>query len=202
VNNLFRFRWLLLSGLLAELLIVAWSAYQSDTSITLFQWAARYSGRLSLVYFLIILGYCSLHPTFKTREITTTKFSLVLYLAILHIIHFGLLATYLYLSNNAPNPLRLIGGILAYLLIVTYPLVLYRQLRSNKQSSILLQMGYLYYVWVVILVTYITRLKGDFAGVEGDSLIHKVLIIVVVVALVGHLIISYIKPLRQQLRLS
>lgn len=198
----FRFRLLLLAGLLSELLIVGLSAFQSHSSVTLFQLSARYSGRLSLFYFLIIIGYCSFYPDFKTKTIIAAKFSLTSYLAILHVIHFGLLATYLYLSNNVPNPIRLTGGILAYLLIVVYPFLLHRSFHSNKQPSQLWQIVYLYYVWIVILVTYITRLKGHFPGVGGESLIHKIFISIVLFALVAHGAISYIKPIRQQLKLS
>jgi hypothetical protein len=65
----------------------------------------------------------------------------------------------IYLNNIALVPVKLTGGALAYLMIVSAPFVLHRLIKP-------LQMVYFYYVTVVMIVTYLSRAKGDFEGGE------------------------------------
>lgn len=90
--------------------------------------------------------------------------------AALHLIHFGFLATNIYLNEIELVPVRLIGGILAYLMIVLAPFQLYR-LRTP------FQLVYFYYVSFVMIMTYVARAKGDFEG-AAPNWFHFVALVV------------------------
>jgi len=79
--------------------------------------------------------------------------------AILHVIHFCFLATNVYLNSIELVPVKLLGGFLAYLMIVIAPSRLHK-VNFTKQLI------YFYYVILVIILTYVARVKGDFEGAE------------------------------------
>ena len=56
-------------------------------------------------------------------------------------------------------PVKVIGGVLAYLMIVLAPLYLHKLKLSW-------QLVYFYYVSFVMLMTYVGRIQGDFEGAE------------------------------------
>jgi hypothetical protein len=123
-----------------------------------FRYAARYSGRLSAMVFLMAFyGFAMAFP--KPLKENSWVRNLIRLFAIVHIIHFGFLAMNIYLNNIALVPVKLTGGALAYLMIVSAPFVLHRLIKP-------LQMVYFYYVTVVMIVTYLSRAKGDFEGGE------------------------------------
>ncbi len=83
----------------------------------------------------------------------------LLLFAVLHVIHFGFLATNVILNNIPIVPVKLTGGALAYLMIVLAPLVLHK-------LKLGWQLVYFYYVSLVMLITYVARAKGNFEGAE------------------------------------
>ncbi|MEL6721295.1 MAG: hypothetical protein AAFP82_21520 [Bacteroidota bacterium] len=149
---------LLLFGVLAELLIFGFSyGFHPETGDT-FRHAARYSGRLSLLVFLYTFYlYASNYPK-PVKEYQALRNFLTLF-AILHLIHFGFLSASVYLNAIPLETSKVIGGALAYLMIVAAPFKLH-------QVNVKLQLVYFYYVSLVMALTIVARLKGELEGAE------------------------------------
>ena len=149
---------LLTLGVLAELALFLVCYFTQPSIEEVFRHAARYSGRLSFAVFLTTFAqytFAQPQPLVQQRK---TRLWLLLF-AVLHIIHFGFLATNIILNHIPIVPIKLTGGALAYLMIVAAPFVLHR---AKKWA----QLVYFYYVSVVVCVTYLARAKGDFEGAE------------------------------------
>jgi len=123
-----------------------------------FRHAARYSGRLSLFVFLITFYIFAFGHPKPVKENTQLRNWLLLF-ALVHIIHFGFLATNVILNDIPIIPIKLTGGALAYLMIVVAPLALHK-------LKLGWQLVYFYYVSIVMIITYVARVKGDFEGAE------------------------------------
>ncbi len=152
------FNKLLLLGLFAELIVFIGSYYFYPELNETFKYAARYSGRISLLVFL----YCFYSYTFSFPKPISKNVELgnfIKLFAILHIIHFGFLATNIYLNNIELVPIKLLGGFIAYLMIVIAPFILHK-------VTFKIQLLYFYYVTLVMIITYVARIKGDFEGAE------------------------------------
>jgi hypothetical protein len=172
--------WVLYLGLTLELIILLVSGYQTDNLTTFFQSCARYSGRVSLLLFSI--AFISYPINRLSAEDESGQRKLVLYFAIVHLIHFGFLATYLYLSQSALIPVRLAGGALAYLLIIIYPII-----QSVKPSarfwSNLFPPIYYYYVWLIFFLSYLPRVRQQLPDVSGNLETYYVLFAYVIILL-------------------
>ena len=154
----YSFKKLVSLGIIAELIIFLVSAFLHPEIEETFRYAARYSGRLSLVVFLFSFYLY----TFSYRKPLAKNKSLLIFIklfAILHIIHFCFLATNVYLNSIELVPIKVLGGFLAYLMIVIAPFRLHR-------VNFITQLIYFYYVSLVMILTYVARIKGDFEGAE------------------------------------
>ncbi len=151
-------RNLLLLGIIAEMLIFL-SCYLMHPDLgEAFRHAARYSGRLSALVFIgTFYVFASSHP--KPIKENPWLVNLLSLFAVLHLIHFGFLATNVYLNDIPLVPVKLTGGALAYLMIVAAPFILSR-------LKLAFQLTYFYYVSIVMIITYVARIKGDFEGAE------------------------------------
>ena len=107
--------------------------------------AARYSGRLSLVYFLLPwLAYLQS----DRHDSTELLLAPLRTFAILHVIHFIFLALNVYLNAIALIPVKLIGGSLGYLMIVLWPFMGSWLAHRNWAFNL-----YFLYVGIVMMVT-------------------------------------------------
>lgn len=166
------FRNLLLLGVAAELLILLISYMLHPEIGETFRYAARYSGRLSaLVFLYTFYRYAASFPN-PLQENTEVRNWISIF-AILHVIHWGFLATNVYLNAIPLEVPKLIGGALAYLMIVVAPFKLH-------QVKIPFQLTYFYYVGLVMILTYVARIKGDFEG-AAPNWIHYVGISILIV---------------------
>lgn len=163
---MFKFKNLLLFGIALELTIcLVCFMLSSDLSET-FKYAARFSGRFSLVVFLAsIILFANNYPQ-NTVEFSKTR-SIAAVFAILHYIHLALLFMNVKLNALSLIPHKLAGGALAYLMILLYP-IFFERIKSNKAVHI----TYFLYVSFVMSMTYIARLKGEFEGADPE-LFHK-----------------------------
>ncbi|MDP5168649.1 MAG: hypothetical protein NWR72_00265 [Bacteroidia bacterium] len=151
-------RTLLIVGVLAEIAIFV-TAYALHPSMEeAFRFAARYSGRLSAAVFLsaFYLFAASYPAPVETNTNLRNRVSLF---AVLHLIHFGFLAANVYLNDIPLVPVKLTGGALAYLMIVAAPFYLHK-------ANFKLQLTYFYYASLVMILTYVARIKGDFQGAD------------------------------------
>ena len=167
---------LLILGVLAEISIFFISYALNPTMGETFRHAARYSGRLSALVFLLTFYLYATSSPKPVRENTPLRNFLTLF-AVLHVIHFGFLATNVYLNAIPLEPPKLAGGMLAYLMIVIAPF----QLHKVKFP---VQMVYFYYVSLVMVITYIARIKGDFVGAEPYWLHYAIMGTLILAALV------------------
>lgn len=151
-------RTLLLLGVAAELVVLLISYLLFPSMEETFRHAARYSGRLSAVVFMGVFYLYATSVPKPVIENRLLRYGLITF-AVMHVIHFGFLATNVWLNNIPMVPTKLTGGALAYLMIVAAPFVLHRLKRG-------FQLVYFYYVSLVMIITYVARINGDFEGAE------------------------------------
>lgn len=149
---------MLLIGVTLELLLLIVSYLLHPSLEDTFRYAARYSGRLSLIVFLYTFYlFAMAHPK-SIKENQQLRNYITLF-AVLHLIHFGFLAMSVYLNAIPLETTKVIGGALAYLMIIIAPFKLY-------QIGFRFQLIYFYYVSLVMALTLVARIKGDFEGAE------------------------------------
>lgn len=149
---------LLLLGVAAEVAIFLASYGLHPEVNETFRYAARYSGRLSALVFLWTFYQYAASFSIPLAENSQLR-NWILLFAVLHLIHFGFLATNVYRNNIPLEAVKVAGGALAYLMIVFAPFVLHR-------LNVKLQLVYFYYVSLVMTLTNVARAKGDFVGAE------------------------------------
>ena len=164
INN-FSYRQLLFAGIFLETIIFFIFFYSKQDLGDVFRYSARYSGRLSLIIYL----YCfyKFYRAFLNSDNLKRVKDLVFIFGVLHVIHFGFLALSVYLNNLPIIPVKITGGALAYLMIIIYPFII------EKIKKPIYHLIYFYYVGIVMLMTYVARIKGDFEGAEPE-IFHKI----------------------------
>ncbi len=163
----FSLRTLLLLGIAAEITIFLVASAMQPSMEEAFRYAARYSGRLSAFVFLAVFYLFSRSYPTPVSENPPLRNSIILF-AVLHVVHFGFLTTNIYLNDIPLVPTKLLGGALAYLMIVAAPFFLHK-------VKLVFQLVYFYYVTLVMTITYVARIKGDFEG-AGPSWFHGLMI--------------------------
>lgn len=159
-------------GIALELFVLVVSyAYSKNDVALFFQLSARFSGRVSLLFFCMLFIYATLHPSLERKsEPMSIKFILASNFAICHLIHWAFLAIAMHLNNRPLVPVKLIGGALAYLMIVMLPFILKGKGINNTFLKWTLQV-YLFYVWSIFFITYLSRVTGSsnppFASVKA-----------------------------------
>ena len=149
---------LLVIGLVLEIIIFVVSYLLHPSMEDTFRYAARYSGRLSLLVFIYTFYLYAISYSKPLEKDGQVK-SFVRLFAFLHVIHFGFLAMSVYLNSIPLETVKVIGGALAYLMIVVAPFKLHL-VRPR------FQLIYFYYVSFVMIMTYVARLKGELEGAE------------------------------------
>ena len=164
INN-FSYRQLLFAGILFETIIFLIFFYSKQELADVFRYSARYSGRLSLIIYL----YCfyKFYRTFLIKDNLRRVKDLVLIFGVLHVIHFGFLVLSVYLNDLPIIPVKVTGGALAYLMIIIYPFII------EKITNQIYHLIYFYYVGIVMLMTYVARINGEFVGAEPE-IFHKI----------------------------
>ena len=146
-------------GVFVELLIFLIFFLSVDDISETFRYSARYSGRLSLIVYLYCFYVFS--REFERNKYNKTK-KVVLLFSILHLIHFIYLAFSVWLNELPIIPYKLLGGFIAYILIIIYPFLI------DKIKKTIYHIVYFYYVGIVMAVTYLARIKGEFVGAPTE----------------------------------
>lgn len=146
-------------GVFVELLIFLIFFLSVDDISETFRYSARYSGRLSLIVYLYCFYVFS--GEFERNKYNKTK-KVVLLFSVLHLIHFIYLAFSVWLNELPIIPYKLLGGFIAYILIIIYPLLI------DKIKKTIYHIMYFYYVGIVMAVTYLARIKGEFVGAPTE----------------------------------
>ncbi len=143
-------------------------------SIDGLQATTRFSGRLSLFIFSFIF---LLHPKEKPTLTFYLSNDYFLIFAVAHGIHLFELLSYVYLAGIPLVPYRVAGGFLAYSMIFLMPW-LQQRFDSEKVSAIKFKtigLLYLFYVWLIFFMTYLSRLNGSFPNGGGTHSEHVAL---------------------------
>jgi hypothetical protein len=181
-------KWLFI-GIALELAIML-SAYLMFTETgEMFRYAARYSGRLSLLAFLAAIWYFMLSKPQSESQLKGTR-SLTLIFSVLHYIHLFLLGMNVNLNAVTLIPHKLAGGSLAYLMILLYP-IFFECIKHNKAIHAI----YFLYVGFVMAMTYKARMKGDFEGAKPE-LFHKLGLAVVLLSM-GYFLYQLVRSKKQ-----
>lgn len=163
--NYFSYRQLLFAGIFFETIIFFIFFYSKQDLADVFRYSARYSGRLSLIIYL----YCfyKFYRAFLIKDKLKRVKDLVFIFGVLHVIHFGFLVLSVYLNDLPIIPVKITGGALAYLMIIIYPFII------EKIKKYVYHLIYFYYVGIVMLMTYVARINGEFVGAEPE-IFHKI----------------------------
>ncbi len=169
------FRNAFLSTLIIEVGIALLAVINYGVSLEALQALTRFSGRASLIIFSLIFLFQH-HKFIEVKSILSNKYFLVF--AIAHGIHLVELLTYVYLSGIPLVPIRLAGGFLAYLLIFVMPWmeIQFNQARITSKHFSILTLIYLYYVWLIFFMTYLSRVQGTFPNAGGSYAEHVILL--------------------------
>ncbi len=169
-------KWLIV-GLAIELAIILFTYFTFPEKGEVFRYAARYSGRLSLLAYLAAIWYFMQSKPQSNLQLTGTR-NLTLIFSVLHYIHLFLLLMNVNLNAITLVPYKLAGGFLAYLMILLYPIFFHRFKDKKIVHNI-----YFIYVGFVMAMTYIARMKGDFEGAP-PNLIHKIGLALVLISMI------------------
>ncbi len=165
----------LLSTLIIEVGIALLAVINYGVTLEALQAVTRFSGRASLAIFSFIFLFQN-HRYINLKAILSERYFLIF--AIAHGIHLVELLSYVYLSGIPLVPYRVAGGFIAYSFIFAMPWLeeLHRQTKlSSKQFSITTLL-YLYYVWLIFFMTYLSRVEGSFPNAGGSFSEHITLL--------------------------
>ena len=162
-------------GIISQLiLILILMSLLTDVN-EIFRYAARFSGRFSFSLYLIsLLSFLKFYT--KNHTIVFTKKVLGVF-SLIHLIHFCFLATSIYLNSIPIILYRLAGGFIAYLMIIIYPFYI------EKVKNKILHFIYFYYVGLIMIMTYIARIRGKFKGAEPE-MFHYLAITFLIITLI------------------
>ena len=162
-------------GIISQLiLILILMSLLTDVN-EIFRYAARFSGRFSFSLYLIsLLSFLKFYT--KNHTIVFTKKVLGVF-SLIHLIHFCFLATSIYLNSIPIILYRLAGGFIAYLMIIIYPFYI------EKVKNKILHFIYFYYVGLIMIMTYIARIRGNFKGAEPE-MFHYLAITFLIITLI------------------
>jgi hypothetical protein len=171
------FKKLSLIGIALEIIIFLVSySISTDLSET-FRYAARFSGRFSLFIFLIAIWQFSRSTPNAEEKFIKTRILTAVF-ALIHYIHLFLLMMNVKLNFVTLIPHKLAGGILAYLMILLYP-IFFERIKNKKAIHAI----YFLYIGFVMAMTYIARMNGEFEGASPE-LFHKLGLGLVLAAMV------------------
>jgi hypothetical protein len=161
------FRLALVLALIASAAVAVWGVALYGWNLHGLQATTRFSGRLSLALFTFIFLF---HPRRKEFLWSILSTSYFLIFAIVHGIHLAELLSYVMLSGIQLVPMRVAGGFLAYALIFAMPLLQYRMDQKKLSEERFRQISYVYlfYVWFVFFMTYLSRVQGTFPNAGGS----------------------------------
>lgn len=159
-------------GVFLEALIILFSILADGFTLEALHTTTRFSGRLSLITFSLIL-------LLQNREGSARWISEMPYLlfAVLHGIHLVELLAYVNFAGVKLIPIRLLGGFVAYAMIFAMPFISLREnagkLSEKKYNRI--ESLFLFYVWIIFFMTYLPRVMGTLPNVGGTFTEHVIL---------------------------
>lgn len=170
-------RHLLAFGVLLEVLLFGFAWVHHESFEEVFRHAARWSGRLSLVVYL--LAFHVFATSFRRKAMGLAQRMIILF-CVLHFIHLGFVGLNIRLNHIPLVPYKLAGGALAYAMILVYPFLV-----DRVKEKVATHLIYFYYVGTVMAITIVARIRGDFEGAQ-PSLFHYFGLGAIITAFIGH----------------
>ncbi|MBS1682539.1 MAG: hypothetical protein JST48_12570 [Bacteroidetes bacterium] len=165
-----KFGTLILIGLAFEALIVVLSVIADGFTLEAIHTITRFSGRLSLLAFSLIL------LLYDKRGVIRLDMAFALF-AFLHAIHLVELLFYVNLSGMDLITTRVLGGALTYALIFAMPFVF--DAKEKAKLSLInynrIEAFYFTIVWLGFFLTYLPRVMGDMPNAGGAATEHAIL---------------------------
>ena len=164
-----------LATLIIEVGVALLAVINYGVTVDALQAVTRFSGRVSLALFSLIFLFQK-HPYIKVTSLLSEKYFLIF--AIAHGIHLCQLLSYVYLSGITLVPYRVAAGFLAYSFIFAMPWLeqRYDQKRISPKQFSAITLLYLYYVWLIFFMTYLSRVQGTFPKAGGSYAEHIMLL--------------------------
>jgi hypothetical protein len=175
-------RRLALISVIIDLGLIGLAFFIYQEQIAIWGFAARWSGRVSLLFFAVLTAYLTTADRFNNRQWLWG-------FAIVHLTHWCILATNLYISQPVIVPIKLAGGLLAYALIVLTPFFWSRMHAVGRKR---MQLFYFVWIWFVFLMTYISRVNGDGPTFTATSLEYSIWAGICVALLVCSVALRYL----------
>ena len=165
--------------ILLEFEIILMAIMVFGFSLEALQTATRFSGRLSFVFFSLII-LLNHRDSDWSRVISEIPYLLF---ATLHGIHLVELLLYVFNSNNTFVPVRLLGGFVAYLLIFLMPVFYFLKQRNRLSFKTFkrLEIFFGVYVWFIFFMTYLPRVLGKLPHVGGCQWEHVTFLILALI---------------------
>ena len=183
-------------ALVQELIVLLMAYLECQNNTTLFfQSAARLSGRISLLCFAFLFIFATLQDYTKPdRAVLHITYIFARNFMFIHVIHWVLLANAVMRSGFDLVPMRLVGGALAYGMIVLLPFILKAVKNKTLDYKIfktiplrLVMPSYLTYVWLIFLMTYVSRVNGSATHVTGSMSAYTFLIVLTIALMLWRL---------------
>ncbi len=161
---------ILLFGVALEAVIILFSIGSEGFTLEALHVITRFSGRLSLLAFSLIL------LLYDRRGVIRLDIAFLLF-AVLHGIHLIELISYVSLSGVELIPIRVFGGFIAYAMIFAMPvLVAWKDQRKLSVKNFhRAEAVYFSYVWLIFFLTYLPRVMGTLPNVGGTFMEHVIL---------------------------
>jgi len=157
-------------GVLLEAAIIIYAVALNGFSLEALHVTTRFSGRLSLLAFSLIL------LLYDKRGVIRLDVAFLLF-AILHGIHLVELLSYVRLSGTEVIPIRVAGGFVAYAMIFAMPVMVARHHEGKLSTKNFnrIEAVYFIYVWLIFFLTYLPRVMGTLPNVGGTFTEHVIL---------------------------
>ncbi len=161
---------ILLFGVALEAIIILFSIGSEGFTLEALHVTTRFSGRLSLLAFSLIL------LLYDKRGVIRLDFAFLLF-AVLHGIHLIELISYVSLSGVELIPLRVLGGFVAYAMIFAMPIIESKHQKGKISTKRFHQAEAVFftYVWLIFFFTYLPRVMGTLPNVGGTFMEHVIL---------------------------
>lgn len=161
---------ILLFGIALEAIIILFSISSEGFTLEALHVTTRFSGRLSLLAFSLIL------LLYDRRGVIRLDIAFLLF-AVMHGIHLIELLFYVKLAGVELIPIRVFGGFIAYALIFAMPILVVKKDHGKLSVKNFHRAEAIYftYVWLTFFMTYLPRVMGMLPNAGGTFMEHVIL---------------------------
>jgi DMSO/TMAO reductase YedYZ heme-binding membrane subunit len=184
------------SATVLMILVISGALYGYGLDVDGAQAVARYTARLSFLIFALVFSISAWHLFFRSElsaALLVNRRRLGLTFAYAHFVHLIALSVFIVLSGARPQPIRLAGGALAYLLLTA--------MAATSNDAAVKKLGHkrwkqlhtagIYYLWFVFFMTYLPRLQGQLPEAGGSVVEYIPLFFLLITILIFRLAATF-----------